>query len=181
MPEAVFQICDVADRAVFIGLVILALPVAYEFARAVLARSAGRRLRRGHLWRWMLLVVGTAFAAQVLQLVLEQHVINAAARCSREPGARILINSRPVASQREWLGWVGEITDIKPHDSRPLERVPVELECGSETVRLELAKDSRIPTDLWVFSPEFTTTSLNRIAVIQVSDAALHDLDGTPR
>jgi hypothetical protein len=81
-------------------------------------------------------------------------------------GATVMVNGQTVRNPENVISEMAKLTKSDAHHSHPTIRIRVDLIDGNRRLTLELGRDSELPTEYWVFCPDYRFTKMNEIGRI---------------
>jgi hypothetical protein len=78
----------------------------------------------------------------------------------------VMVNGQIISNSQDAISEVAKLTQPAAHHSHPTIRIHVEIINEDRRLRLELGRDSELPTEYWVFCPDYRFTNMNEIGRI---------------
>jgi hypothetical protein len=82
------------------------------------------------------------------------------------PEATVMVNGKTIQNSQNVISEMAKLTKLAAHHSHPTIRIHAEVIDENRRLRLELGRDSELPTEYWVFCPDYRFTKLNEIGRI---------------
>jgi len=99
-----------------------------------------------------------------MEKTLRAEVIRFLGNISSE--ATVMVNGQTVQNPQDVISEVAKLTKLDAHHSHPTIRIHVDIINEDRRLRLELGRDSELPTEYWIFCPDYRFTKMNEIGRI---------------
>jgi hypothetical protein len=128
------------------------------------------------VWKLSVVAVVVCFVVPIQLMFMAGGAIQKAVRTevnnclnNLSSDSAVTINTEPAKNSEAVIRELATLSAIMAHHSHPTDRISVIITDGDTSLVLELARDSEIPDEYWVFYPGYQSSASNEIGRIRTN------------